>query len=127
MKFDFIKAMKRKDKKRYKAVCHGVREDGTYIESGENDNLLVKKLVANPEVLGIFGFSFLDQNTDKAQGSWIKGVEPTFESISSGDYPVSRSLYFYVKKAHVGTMPRHREICEGIHERQGLGRRGRLD
>jgi phosphate transport system substrate-binding protein len=103
--FDFVKAMKGEDKKMYKAVCHGVREDGAYVEAGENDNLIVQKLQANPNALGIFGFSFLDQNADKIQGSKIDGVAPTFESISSGDYPVSRSLYFYVKKAHVGTIP----------------------
>jgi phosphate transport system substrate-binding protein len=103
--FDFIKAMKKEDKKTYKAVCHGVREDGVYIEAGENDNLIVQKLQANPKALGIFGFSFLDQNTDKIQGSKVNGVEPSFETIASGDYPVSRSLYFYVKKAHAGTIP----------------------
>jgi len=103
--FGFIKAMKKKDKKRYKAICHGVREDGAYVEAGENDNLIVQKLRANPKALGIFGFSFLDQNTDQVQGSKIKGVEPTFESIASGDYPISRSLYFYVKKTHVGAIP----------------------
>jgi phosphate transport system substrate-binding protein len=103
--FDFIKAMKSEDKNKYKAACHGVREDGAYIEAGENDNLIVQKLQANPNALGIFGFSFLDQNTDKIQGSKIDGIAPTFESIASGDYPVSRSLYFYVKKAHAGTIP----------------------
>jgi phosphate transport system substrate-binding protein len=103
--FPFIKAMKKQDKSKYKAVCHGVREDGAYVEAGENDNLIVQKLQANPDALGIFGFSFLDQNTDKIQGSKIEGVAPTFDSIASGDYPVSRSLYFYVKKAHVGTIP----------------------
>ena len=101
--FPFIKAMKKADKKKYKAVCHGVREDGAYVEAGENDNLIVQKLQANPKALGVFGFSFLDQNADKIQGSKVNGVEPAFESIASGDYPVSRSLYFYVKKAHVGT------------------------
>jgi phosphate transport system substrate-binding protein len=103
--FDWIKEMKSEDKSKYKAVCHGVREDGAYVEAGENDNLIVQKLDANPEALGIFGFSFLDQNRDKIQGSMIDGVKPTFDSIKSGEYPVSRSLYFYVKKAHVGTIP----------------------
>jgi len=103
--FDWIKEMKQEDKSKYKAVCHGIREDGAYVEAGENDNLIVQKLDANPEALGIFGFSFLDQNRDKIQGSMIDGVKPTFDSIKSGDYPVSRSLYFYVKKAHAGTIP----------------------
>ncbi|MBK1649458.1 substrate-binding domain-containing protein [Rhabdochromatium marinum] len=103
--FDSIKAMKKEDKKKYKAVCHGVREDGAYIEAGENDNLIVQKLEANPDALGIFGFSFLDQNADKVKGAEIDGIAPTFDSIADGSYPVSRSLYFYVKKAHVGTIP----------------------
>jgi len=103
--FDFIKAMKKQDKKSYKRVCHTVREDGAFIEAGENDNLIVQKLEANPKALGIFGFSFLDQNADKVQGSLVDGVEPTFEAIADGSYPVSRPLYFYVKKAHVGKIP----------------------
>jgi phosphate transport system substrate-binding protein len=103
--FDWIAAMKSEEESKYKAVCHAIREDGPYVEAGENDNLIVQKLDANPEALGIFGFSFLDQNADKLQGSMIDGVAPTFDSIASGDYPVSRSLYFYVKKAHVGTVP----------------------
>lgn len=103
--FSWIKAMKDTDKSAYKAVCHTIREDGAYVEAGENDNLIVQKLQANPAALGIFGFSFLDQNIDTVQGSLIDGHEPTFEAIASGDYPVSRPLYFYVKKAHVGVIP----------------------
>ena len=104
-KFSWIKAMKEEDKKRYKAIAHTIREDGAYIEAGENDNLIVQKLDANPNAVGIFGFSFLDQNTDKIQGSFVDGVQPTFDAIAEGDYPVSRPLFFYVKKAHVGVIP----------------------
>ncbi len=104
-KIGWIKAMKKKDKKMYKSICHTVREDGKYIEAGENDNLIVQKLEANPNALGIFGFSFLDQNSDKVQGSLVDGEAPTFEKIAEGSYPVSRPLYFYVKKAHVGKIP----------------------
>mgnify|MGYP003856300215 FL=1 len=104
-KFAWIKAMKRQDKKAYKSLCHTVREDGPYIETGENDNLIVQKLNANKNALGIFGFSFLDQNIDKVQASIVDGKEPTFETIADGSYPVSRPLYFYVKKAHVGVVP----------------------
>ncbi|MEW8085926.1 MAG: PstS family phosphate ABC transporter substrate-binding protein [Candidatus Thiodiazotropha endolucinida] len=104
-KIDWIKAMKKKDKKMYKSICHTVREDGKYIEAGENDNLIVQKLEANKNALGVFGYSFLDQNSDKVQGSLIDGVEPTFELIADGSYPVSRPLYFYVKKAHMGRIP----------------------
>jgi phosphate transport system substrate-binding protein len=103
--FDWIKAMKDKDKNAYKALCHTLREDGHYIEAGENDNLIVQKLETNPNALGIFGFSFLDQNTDIVQGSRVEGVLPTFETIASGNYPISRPLYFYVKKAHIGVIP----------------------
>lgn len=100
-----IKALKASDEERYKAVCHSLREDGRYIEAGENDNLIVQKLDANPNALGVFGFSFLDQNSDKVQGSIIENVAPEFESIADKSYPVSRPLFFYVKKAHIGVVP----------------------
>ncbi|MBT8138680.1 MAG: substrate-binding domain-containing protein [Gammaproteobacteria bacterium] len=103
--FGWIKAMKKVDKPAYKARCHTIREDGAFIEAGENDNLIVNKLHANPSAFGVFGFSFLDQNSDKVQGSKVEGFAPTFESIASGDYSISRPLYFYVKKAHVGVVP----------------------
>lgn len=103
--FPWIKAMKKKDKSKYKAICHTVREDGAYVEAGENDNLIVQKLIANPDAFGIFGFSFLDQNTDKIQGSYIDGVAPNFDSIADGSYPLSRPLFFYVKKAHIDVIP----------------------
>ncbi|PHR24050.1 MAG: phosphate ABC transporter substrate-binding protein [Desulfotalea sp.] len=104
-KFKFIKAMKKSDKKAYKKLCHTIREDGAYIEAGENDNLIVQKLQANPAAVGIFGFSFLDQNSDVIQGSFIEDTAPTFEAIAEGAYPISRPLYFYVKKAHVDVIP----------------------
>jgi phosphate transport system substrate-binding protein len=86
-------------------ACGEIREDGAFVEAGENDNLIVQKLEANPNAFGIFGFSFLDQNADKLQGHKVDGVEPTFENIASGDYKVSRSLYIYAKKEHVGVIP----------------------
>ncbi len=87
--------------------CDGVsvRSDGAWVDAGENDNLIVSKLEANPNALGVFGFSFLDQNADAIKGANVDGVEPTFENIASGDYPVSRSLFFYIKNAHVGVIP----------------------
>ncbi len=100
----WIKALKKSDKKAYKTLCHTIREDGAFVEAGENDNLIVQKLEANPDAFGIFGYSFLDQNSDKMQGSLIDGFEPTFENIANGAYPVSRSLYFYVKKAHINVV-----------------------
>ena len=104
-KFPAIKALKKKDKKRYKAICHGIREDGAFVEAGENDVLIIQKLVANPKAYGIFGHSFLDSNADRIQGTVVNGVAPEFETISSGEYPVSRSMYFYVKQAHIGVIP----------------------
>ncbi len=89
----------------FNALAHAVREDGVYIEAGENDNLIVQKLEANPNAVGVFGYSFLEENADKVQGSLIGGIEPTFETIADGDYPVSRPLYFYIKAAHVGKVP----------------------
>lgn len=107
--FSWVKQLKKKDKRAYKVLCHTVREDGAYIEAGENDNLIVQKLGANPKAVGIFGYSFLDQNIDRLQGSVINGQVPTFKNIAKGAYPVSRALYFYVKKANVGTIP-------GVHQ-----------
>jgi phosphate transport system substrate-binding protein len=86
-------------------ACGEIREDGAFVEAGENDNLIVQKLEANADAFGIFGFSFLDQNADKLQGHTIDGVEPSFENIASGDYGVSRSLFIYAKKEHVGVIP----------------------
>ena len=125
-KFDWIKAMKKKDKKKYKAVAHAIREDGASVEAGENDNLIVQKLDANPNALGIFGFSFLDQNSDKIQGSFVDGVQPTFDAIADGEYPVSRPLYFYVKKAHVGTIPGIQEYLAEFTSEKAWGEEGYL-
>ncbi len=103
--FAWIKELKSADKNAYKSVCHTIREDGAYVEAGENDNLIVQKLQANPAALGVFGFSFLDQNGDKVKGNPVDGVMPDFDDIADGAYPVSRPLYFYVKKAHIGVIP----------------------
>jgi phosphate transport system substrate-binding protein len=124
--YESIKALKKSDEKKHKAVCQGIREDGAYIEAGENDNLIVQKLVANPKAIGIFGFSFLDQNTDKIQGLKIGGVEPTYETISSGAYPISRSIYFYVKNAHVGTIPGIKEYIAEFTADKAWGPEGYL-
>lgn len=94
-----------KGKKVFKRIAHAMREDGHFVEAGENDNLIVQKLEKNPAAVGIFGFSFLDQNGDNIQGSTVDGALPTFENIASGKYGVSRSLFFYIKKQHVGTIP----------------------
>jgi len=124
--FPWVKALKGTDKDQYKAMCHSVREDGKYIEAGENDNLIVQKLQANPDALGVFGYSFLDQNSDSVQGSVIAGNEPTFESIAEGSYPVSRPLYFYVKKAHVGVIPGIEEYLSEFTTEAAWGEEGYL-
>ncbi len=124
--YESIKALKKEDEEKHKAVCQGVREDGAYIEAGENDNLIVQKLVANRKALGIFGYSFLDQNADKIQGLTVSGVEPTYDSISSGEYPLSRSLYFYVKNAHVGTIPGIKEYVTEFTSDKAWGPEGYL-
>jgi phosphate transport system substrate-binding protein len=98
-------AFNKKGKKVFQAVAHGLREDGAYIEAGENDNLIIQKLEANPKAVGIFGYSFLDQNSDMVQGATVEGQQPTFEAIAEGAYPVSRALYFYIKDAHAGKVP----------------------
>ncbi len=125
-KFPWIKALKKKNKKEYKKICHTVREDGAYIEAGENDNLIIQKLEANPKAFGVFGFSFLDQNIDKIQGSFIDGGQPTFDAIADGDYAVSRPLYFYVKKDHVGVIPGMNEYLEEFTSEKAWGPDGYL-
>ncbi|MCG8360101.1 MAG: PstS family phosphate ABC transporter substrate-binding protein [Kiloniellales bacterium] len=125
-KFDSLAAMRKEDKKAFKAVAHSMREDGLFIEAGENDNLIVQKLEANPNALGIFGFSFLDQNADKIQGSIVDDAEPTFENIAAGDYGVSRSLYFYVKKEHVGVVPGISDFVGEFTSEKAWGEEGYL-
>ncbi len=122
----WIKALKKSDKKAYKALCQTLREDGAYIEAGENDNLIVQKLVANPNALGIFGYSYLEQNTDKIQGSMVNGVAPEFDAISEGQYPISRSLQFYVKKSRVDTVPGIREYLAEFTSEDAWGPDGYL-
>ena len=124
--FDFIKAWKTSDPSKFKAVCQSVREDGAYVEAGENDVLIVRKLEANPKAFGVFGFSFLDQNLDKIQGSKVNGVAPEFETIASGDYPLSRPLFFYVKKSHVGVIPGMKEYIAEFTSEKAWGEYGYL-
>lgn len=95
-------ALKDSDKDAYEKTCTTVREDGAYVEGGENDNLLVQKIAQNPKAIGIFGFSFLEENTDKLKGVPMSGVTPTYATISDFSYPGARPLFIYVKKAHLG-------------------------
>ncbi len=125
-KFPELKALKKSDKRAFKVVAHSIREDGAFIEAGENDNLIVQKLVANPNAVGIFGFSFLDQNADKIKGAIVEGNMPSFERIANGDYPISRSLFFYVKKEHVGKVPGIAEFVAAFTNEDAWGTDGYL-
>ena len=118
--------IKKLDKKPFRTISDKMREDGAFIEAGENDNLIVQKLEANPSAVGIFGFSFLDQNADKIKGAEVEGVKPTFEAIADGSYKVSRSLYFYVKKAHVGVVPGIQEYVAEFTSEKAAGDEGYL-
>ena len=103
-----------------------MREDGAYIEAGENDNLILQKIQANPNALGVFGYSFLEQNTDKVQAAVVDGVAPTFESIADGSYPISRPLYFYAKKAHLDMIPGMKEYLAEFTSDKAWGDEGYL-
>ena len=96
-----MKALKETDKDKHKAICSGVREDGAYVDAGENDNLIVQKIAANPKAIGVFGYSFLEENPDKLKGITMSGVMPTYATISDFSYPGARPLYIYVKAAHL--------------------------
>lgn len=121
-----VAALEDKDEDVFEAVCKSMREDGRFIEAGENDNLIVQKLAASPQAFGIFGYSFLEENRGKVQAANIDGVEPTFEAIGDGSYPVSRSLYFYVKKAHVDVIPGMAEYLAEFTSQDAMGQFGYL-
>ena len=124
--FPALKQLKAADEKRFQRVCTQIREDGAYVEAGENDNLIVQKLEANPSALGIFGFSYLEENLGKLHGSIVEGKTPTFENVADGSYPVARSLYFYVKKAHVGVIPGIQEFIGEFTSDKAMGDEGYL-
>lgn len=121
--FDFIKAM---PKKEMKSVCHSMREDGPFVEAGENDNLIVQRLAQDKDTLGIFGYSFLMENSSQIQAATIGGVEPTPETIADEGYPVARSLFFYIKNAHVGVVPGIKEYAEEFTTEGAWGDNGYL-
>ncbi len=124
--FGWLKSLKDVDEKRHKQVCTTIREDGAFVEAGENDNLIVQKLTANPRALGVFGYSFLEENLNALHGSLIEGVAPDFDTISSGQYPVSRAMYVYVKKAHVGVIPGMKEFVTEYTSEKAMGEEGYL-
>ncbi len=121
-----VKAMATTDAQQHKAICQTMREDGGYVEIGENDSLIVQKLVADPNAIGIFGYSFLDQNRDTLQAVPIEGVKPATDTIATGKYAISRPLYFYVKKAHLGLIPGIREYVAEFTSLKAWGPKGYL-
>jgi len=108
------------------AVCQSIREDGAFIEAGENDNLIVQKLIDDTSLYGVFGYSFLEENADRLQAATLNGVEPTNEAIANDEYPVARSLFFYVKKAHIGVIPGIKEYVEEFVSPAAMGPNGYL-
>jgi len=100
-----MKALKKTNKDEHQAICTEVRSDGAYSDQGEQDNLIVQKIEANPRTVGVFGFSYLDENAEKVQGLPMNGVDPTYDNIASFDYPGARPLYVYVKKSHMRAIP----------------------
>jgi len=124
--YPWLNTLRSQDEKRFKRICHTVREDGGYVEAGENDNLIVQKLQTNVGSLGIFGYSYLEENSGALRGTMVDGVEPTFETISSAKYPASRPLFIYVKKAHVGVIPGIKEFLAEYVSEKALGGEGYL-
>jgi len=114
------------DKDRFEAIAHTLREDGAWIDSGENDNAIVQTLTRTPGSLSVFGYSFLEQNLDTVKAETIDGVSPTADTIASGAYPLSRSLYIYVKKAHIGVIPGLQQFVQEFLSEGSAGKGGYL-
>lgn len=125
-KFEALAALKKSDAKAFEKVWKTVRTDGAYVEAGENDNLIVQKLEANPVAFGIFGFSFLEENSEKIKGANIEGAVPTYETVASGDYKVARPLFVYAKKQHVGVIPGMAEFVAEYVSENAIGEDGYL-
>jgi phosphate transport system substrate-binding protein len=124
--FDSMKDMKKADAKAFEKVWKSIREDGAYVEAGENDNLIVQKLTANPDALGVFGYSFLEQNAAAVQAVEIDGVSPSYETISGGTYKVARPLYVYAKKQHMDVIPGMKEFIAEYVSDKAIGEDGYL-
>lgn len=124
--FESLSALRKDDKKAFRKVSDTMREDGGFVEAGENDNLIVQKLQANPDAFGIFGYSFLEENQDKIKGAAVEGVKPSFDAIASGEYKISRPLFIYAKKQHVGVIPGMQEFMDEFVSDNAMGEDGYL-
>lgn len=121
-----MEALKKTDEDRHKVVCQKIREDGAFVEGGENDNLIVQKITANPNALGVFGYSFVEENLDRVKDVPLNGVTATYDAIASGAYPASRPLFLYVKLQHVPAVRGMREFLAEYAKDSTWGRRGYL-
>ncbi len=119
-------ALKKSDEAKFKSICTGIRQDGAYIEAGENDNLIVRKLEATTGSYGIFGYSFLEENAGSLQGAVVNGIAPTYNSIANFSYPGARPLYIYVKNAHAGAIPGIKQYVAEFTKESTWGRNGYL-
>lgn len=125
-KFESLEALKKSDSKAFDAVWKTMREDGAFVEAGENDNLIVQKLEANKDAVGIFGYSFLEENASQIKGVGVDGVLPSYETIADGSYKVSRPLFIYVKKQHIGVVPGMSEFIAEYASEKAMGEEGYL-
>ena len=121
-----LAALAESDEDRFETLAHTLREDGAWIDAGENDNAIVQTLTRTPGALGVFGFSFLEQNMDQVKAATVNGVAPTVDTIASGEYPISRSMFIYVKKAHIGVVPGLQEFVAEYVSENSMGRGGYL-
>jgi phosphate transport system substrate-binding protein len=119
-------ALKKSDETKFKAICTGLREDGGYVEAGENDNLIVQKIEANPGTVGVFGYSYLEENQDRLRGITVNGVAPTYATISAFKYPGARPLYIYIKNAHANAIPAVRAYAAEFTKESAFGPNGYL-
>ena len=125
-KIPTLETLRGADENAFKAKAHTIRSDGAWVDAGENDNAIVQTLTKTPNALGVFGYSFLENNMDTVKAATVDGVAPSFETISNGSYPVSRSLYIYVKKANIGVTPGLREFVDAFVSDGATGKGGYL-
>jgi phosphate transport system substrate-binding protein len=121
-----LKALKASDRKAFDKAWKTLRDDGAYVEAGENDNVIVQKLEANKNAFGVFGFSFLEENAAKLKGVALDGAEPTYDNIAGGKYKGSRPLFVYIKKQHVGVVPGVDKFAAEYVSSKALGEDGYL-
>jgi phosphate transport system substrate-binding protein len=121
-----VAALAETDEDRFEAIAHTLREDGVWVDSGENDNAILQTLTRTPGSLGIFGFSFLEQNMDVVKAESIDGIMPSIDTIADGSYPLARSMFIYVKKAHIGVIPGLELYIQEFMSDSSAGRGGYL-